>query len=115
MGKSFTLESWREEIDNKYAPVDIALPSGKVVTLPALLRMKGNQRAETQKLMSEMGEVQAAEDTTLDDVVEVGKRALACIAGKADGKALVDAIGDDPALVLRVLEAWMDTSQPGEA
>jgi hypothetical protein len=108
MGKIFTLDSLREEVEKKYAPVSIELGDELAVELQPLLRLdKGPRTAVMEQLdrLQETNDVDVMQDCAVQII----------ILASHDGQRLVDAIGDDAALTMRVLEAWMDSTQPGEA
>lgn len=109
MGKTFTLDSLREEAERKYSPVVVVLSDGTEVQLLNLLRLGKKDR---DKVIAKLKELEG--DGGIDAIGGVVTDVLTVIGG-ANGKKLVAELGDDVALMMQVLEAWMDSSQPGEA
>lgn len=114
MSKVFSLESMREELEKKYATLEVALENGEVVELPNILRMKKKQRLETQRQIDAVVAVQQDDNASLQDVVDASLTLLVVIAGPK-GQKLKAAIAEEADLVLHLIELWMGTTQAGEA
>ena len=112
MGNLFTLESLREEAERKYAPCPIELPDGTVVTLQNLIRLPSKVRTQvydTLKLLENDDDG----DTDFDAMVDAASKVLEMVAD--DGPRLVKELGGDVALMMLLIERWMQNTQPGEA
>lgn len=112
MGNVFTLDSLREEAERKYAPCPIELPDGTVVTLRNLIRLPSKIRAkvyDTLKLLENDDD----SDTDFDAMVDAASKVLEMVAD--DGPRLVKELGGDMALMMLLIERWMQNTQPGEA
>ncbi|ASZ75457.1 tail assembly chaperone [Mycobacterium phage Kimona] len=121
MSKIFTLDSFREEVEKEFAPVKLDL-GGETVTLRNLLRVGKAAREELfghLDRMDKMSEGKAEEDMTVEELEETASIALRVLELVADsptgGRALVSQLEDDLALTLKVFEAWMEATNPGEA
>jgi len=121
MSNTFTLDALREDVERKYAPVKIAVGKREVV-LRHLIRMPKGDREAVVELLNKFkdavssGPEDKADDAVLDDdaLLELGKEIVAKVA-KDHGDVLVEALGDDLALTIHVLETWMEATQLGEA
>jgi hypothetical protein len=112
MANSFTLDDLRAEVEREYAPVEITLHDGTVVTLKHLLRLPKKSRdkvAETLKVL----EPKEGEEPDVDVMTEAATTVLKLVGD--NGAALVKELDGDITLIMRVLERWMATTQPGEA
>ena len=112
----FTLDAMRSEIELEFAPFQMDLGDGKVVTLRNILRLPKKSRDAVYKLLDAMTELQKNEDDSgLANTEKSAELALQIIPLVADseklGKQLVEAIEEDLALTLRVFSSWMGTDQ----
>lgn len=126
MSNVFTLDSMREEVEREFAPVTIDLGKGSVV-LRHVLRIPKLRRDEVFGLITELETIGNSVDEESDepqqesfeDTDKMGDIALRLIGLVADddklGEVLVSQLEDDLALTLKVFEAWMSATQPGEA
>lgn len=117
MGNVFTLDALREEVEKEFAPVEIVLSDGTKITLRNLLRLpKGERDAVLEKLkvlesLDKTGESQDANELDLLAVTSVEILGLV----SDNPKRLALELGDDLSIILKVLNVWMESSQPGEA
>lgn len=121
MSNVFTLDSMREELDRKYAPVIVDLGSEQV-ELRSLLRLKSGPRKEVATKLEELKKINETadaedEDTMslrdLDKATNLAEEILYHVADKPD--KLIDALDGDMSLIMQVFEAWMGDTQAGEA
>lgn len=115
MGNVFTLDALREEVEKEFAPVEIVVSDGSTVTLRNLLRLP---RGERGKVLEKLKVLEAHEDSEegTDEfarMADVAKEVLGLVAD--DGRKLLKDLGEDIAVILKVLNVWMGSSQPGEA
>ena len=106
------MDSLREEAERKYAPCPIELPDGTVVTLQNLIRLPSKVRTQvydTLKLLENDDDG----DTDFDAMVDAAAAVLEMVAD--DGPRLVKELGGDVALMMLLIERWMQNTQPGEA
>ncbi|MGZ6053977.1 MAG: phage tail assembly protein [Isosphaeraceae bacterium] len=117
MGTLFTLDSIREEVEKEFAPVKVALSDGTEVTLRNLLRLNKDARKEVLKALKDLEDIQGEDGTSVEEIellVDSAETVLVKLAG-ADGEKLVKEIDGDVSMLLKIMEYWMGSSQPGEA
>lgn len=120
MGNIFTLESMREEIEREFAPFQIDLGDDKVVTLRNVLRLPKKDRDVVYRLLDELSSDSESDSETglssTERSAEVALKIFPLVAeSEKAGRQLVESLGDDLALTLRVFSAWMKGAQVGEA
>lgn len=121
MGNVFSLDSFREEAEKEFAPLKIALSDGTEVTLRNLVRLGKKNREKVLELLKKLqpekdedGEDKGTTLDELDELVEAIEQILVIIGGD-NGKKLVKDLDGDISVSMRVIEAWMESTQPGEA
>ena len=118
MSNVFTLDKLREDIEKEFAPVKIGLSDGTEVTLRNLLRLDKKDREAVLELLTSLDGLEKADEDqspeTIEKMLSVIHEILVLVA-KEKGRKLVNEIGDDLALTMKVLEAWTEATQPGEA
>ena len=121
MGNVFSLDSFREEAEKEFAPLKIALSDGTEVTLRNLVRLGKKNREKVLELLKKLqpekdeeGEDKGTTLEELDELVEAIEQILVIIGGD-NGKKLVKDLDGDISVSMRVIEAWMESTQPGEA
>lgn len=120
MSNTFTLDSMREEMDKKYAPVTLDLGGGDVVVLQNVLRIKAGARKEALSLIKQIQSLTESTDEGAEmseedfDAVNELQEKILCLA--ADKPQLLDAaVGGDPMIVMEIFNRWMESTQAGEA
>lgn len=113
MGNVFTLDSLREEVEKEYAPIVLVLPDHTEVQLRNLIRLPKKDRAIALDLLKQIEEIQTSDGQGVEDLVTVAVKLLSVVADR--GPALAKELGDDLSIVTKLLNVWMDGSQPGEA
>lgn len=130
MSNVFTLDSLREELENEYAPFKFEA-NGELYVLQSLLRVNKERRARVLDAMKSLrpedeegqetdGKVDvdlSDEDLDEDAVLAAVKTILSSVVDGPDGrgKAMVDLLGDDLLMHMRLLQKWQEATQPGEA
>lgn len=115
-----TLDSLREAVQRKYAPVAVQLSDGTEVVLRGILRLTKDER---DKVTDSFGLVEALDDDqTFEDLSEADRKELVdsvsevlLLLAESRGSRLVSELGGDLPMLMQVLEAWVEASQPGEA
>lgn len=117
----FTLDAMRLETQKKFAPFKIQLGDGSEVSLSSALRLDSDDRKTVQKALQEISDINDEEDDspeTFDRLIEAISKVFNAIADKP-AKLLKDLDDEDQlvktALMSRVLSAWADETQLGEA
>ena len=117
MTNVFTLDALREEVEKEFAPVKIVVSDGSEVTLRNLLRLNKRDRdrvLEKLKVLESIEKSESEEEgSDIDRLVETAVEIVTLVAD--DGKKLAKELDGDISLVLKVLEVWMESTQPGEA
>ena len=109
---TLTLDDIRESVEREFVSTKIVIGDVEVVmTNP--IRMTKDQR---EKLSAAMEGTEEATKETLegqfDRMLGIIK---AAVPNKTQAKLLIDAIGDDLAVAMKVLDAYLQEQKPGEA
>lgn len=107
---TFTLEDLKSTVEKKYAPVFIET-SDETFELKNLMQLPEKPR----NAVIELTEVFDEDDLTLDKQIETFRKILELVEANGKGKALLDLVGDNTALLLEISTLWMENSQVGEA
>lgn len=121
----FTLDALREETVKKFAPVKLSLSDGSEVELLSLLRLGKKARESVLATIDDMksiGVESDADDLTDEEnelLIESVSGIFRTVASADADKLLAELDGDDLmvklALMMRVLSAWLEGAQVGEA
>jgi hypothetical protein len=120
MSNVFTLDSLREEVEKKFAPVKIALKDGSEVILASVLRLDSDIRKTVVKALEEISSLEDKEESpeALDHMVEAISKVLNAIADKPQ-KLLQELHSDDVQVKLhmmtKIVSVWAKETQLGEA
>src|SRR5690348_9055756 len=108
-----SLNDINSEVDAQYRPFMVDdVPGGEVV-LRSPLRLSKEARSGFKGLNTKIREAQAEGD--LDALVSLAGEVVRTVAEGDGGDRLLDALGDDPAKLMFVLEKYMEVAMPGEA
>lgn len=117
MGNIFTLDALREEAEREFAPTTITLSDGTEVVLQNLLRLKKRDRKvvlEKLKVLEAIDGTETSEETDeIELLAETATEILELVADK--GQKLLRELDGDVSIILKVLNKWMESTQPGEA
>ena len=113
MSNIFSLDTLKNDLDHEFAPVQIEV-GGETVTLRHVMRL---QKAERGKALDAIEATRELDTNTADGIDEMLKQLKVVLGTVAtgSGKVLTDAIGDDIALAMKVMDLWTERTQPGEA
>lgn len=122
MSNVFTLDSLREEVEKEFAPVKIDIGNGTEVVLQNVLRLGKTDREKVAGLLGSLEALEKAgheadEDSAedaIEEMIAVVHKVIALVA-KDHGDKLVAQLGDDVPLTMKVVNRWMEATQPGEA
>ncbi|WP_158881992.1 phage tail assembly protein [Amycolatopsis anabasis] len=119
MTNSFSLDDLREDLDREFAPCTLTL-GGEEIVLRNLMRLPEKERTEVLGALKEVEalDIESEEAQTEEDLNKMSAaldRVLGTVAAEGKGKKLVQAIGGDVLLGMKVLERWTEATQPGEA
>ena len=106
---TFTLTDLQNEVSKKYAPT-VMENDGVEYVLPNLLQLDAKARDKALKKIESM---EGDENDSLEFQLTQAKGVLQDVT--KEGKELVGLLGDNPAMILELIEAWMEGTQPGEA
>lgn len=118
MANAITLDSIRESVEKKYAPVKIEVDAETTVELRNILRLSKNERKKVTAALEELeGLTENEDDMTEDDIQKIVSVMGTVISTVANGNArkLITALGDDIPVIMQVLETWQAGTQSGEA
>jgi len=114
MSKNITLDQIREAAEAKYGSTDITVAPGQVVKLLNPLRLKKKNRDELMKIQEKLTESgESGEDVDQEEMLRAALRLVA--ESPKQAKALIDAIGEDLAVLSQVFEEYTKGTQAGEA
>lgn len=112
MSNVYSLENLRADLDKQFAPVEVMVGRSKV-TLRNLMRLGKEDRISVQDLIDKLQS--GDENQSADDMFDLIRSVLLVVVADDKGQTLVDAIGDDLALGMHLMERWTAATQPGEA
>lgn len=137
MGKSFTLQSFKDEVDRKYGPLVLSgFPGeGGDIRLLPMLRHTEERRAELSAAMADLTstatsakdvlasvtdpDVEAPADTSATDlnqsIRKVESLLTLVLERKSDIERIKLGIGDDGQAMLELWTQYQEGTQPGEA
>ncbi|BBC53827.1 putative tail assembly chaperone [Mycobacterium phage PP] len=120
MSNVFTLDALRDEARKKFAPVKIGLSDDTEVELTSLLKLSREDRKTVKAALDAISELEDDEDndSTVDDLIDLLEKIYTVVASKP--AKLLRAFEDDDrevklAMMFRVLSAWLEQAQVGEA
>lgn len=113
MSNIFSLDDLREEVEREFAPVTIELSDGTEVTLRNLLRLPKGQRRDVVDTLKVLEAVDGSDDSDVEELLYAATSVLEIVADH--GKKLTKELDGDLAVTMKVLERWMEATQPGEA
>ena len=117
----FTLTAFKKAADEKYGKLAVDLGGGKTTVLQSPLRISDANR---EKVLTLVDEFSAAEDASteddeqsLADLKELAPkfREFLTAVGDENTPKLLDAIGDDLAVLIEVFQAYQEKVGLGEA
>lgn len=111
-----SLDSLRQEARRRYADYPVQIDESTTVVLRAPLRLRSDERTalrEMQQAISSMQDDPTYSDT---DLLELLRDIVRTVADDSElGQRLVDAIGDDLAVLQTMFEYYSERTQSGEA
>lgn len=111
---AITLSTIRDAADKKYGSYDIVLDDPEnPVRLLNPLRLSDEARAELKAVQAKLSA--SSEDEDADQAALFQEALLVVAASKAEGQALVDAVGRDLAVLAEIFAGYGDNTQVGEA
>lgn len=109
----FTLDALEEEIEKQYAPLRFQANDEEFVLRSVLRVGKKDRDAVMDKLKAMEG--QDEEELNEDEALQTVQFILKTVTADNKGNKLVKALGDDILKNMKVLEKWVEATQPGEA
>lgn len=111
-----SLDELRAEARKRYADYPVTLSNGTVVTLRAPLRLSSEARTALRGMQQQISTMQDAETYSDSSLLDLLRDMLITVADdEVGGKALVDEIGDDLAVLQTLFEDYSERTQAGEA
>lgn len=122
MGKTFTLDSFRQEVDRKYGPFVLeGVPGGGDIRFLPMLRHTRERRDEIGAVLdrhtTKQGTEEApAETTDLNkSIADIEELLSLVLENRSDMTRLKTAFGDDGQLFMSLWSEYQEATQPGEA
>lgn len=125
---TMTLDELRQDVEQRYGDFIVTLPDSVEVRLRSALRMPKEDRAKLRKLQQRFSDLQDETegshdsdeardpDSIEDDMLEVVRDQIIVLAdNKSHARRLLDEIGDDLAMLMGLVQSYMETTMPGEA
>lgn len=107
---AFTLDDIREAADQQYGSTDIAVGDTPVKLLN-VLRLSKEKRAEFTAVQKRL-----TSDDNVEDQADILADAIRVLAEtKAQATTLLDAVGDDLALLAQIFKSYSEGTSAGEA
>jgi hypothetical protein len=117
MSNVYSLDALRQDLDREFAPLKLEV-GGDEIVLRNLLRIGEKERSTVLAALKAVEESQAGEESSVADLDEIAKHVetiLQTVTADGNGKKLVTGLGGDMALAMKVVELWVEATQPGEA
>jgi len=113
MSNVYSLADLKSELEKEFAPLELQVGKSTIV-VRNVMRLN---KAERAQVLAAVKAFDSADDndTDADDVFDALRTILRTCAANGKGDALVDAIGDDLALAMKIMNLWTEATQPGEA
>ncbi|MFI5840546.1 phage tail assembly protein [Catenuloplanes sp. NPDC051500] len=109
MSNAITLDDIRAAAERKYGSTDITIAEGEVVRLLNPLRLPKTRRDELSKLQDKLGEDGADQAALLADAIRLVAES------ETRARKLLDAVGEDLAVLAQIFEAYSAGTRVGEA
>lgn len=118
----YSLTQLREDVDNEYPPLELEVDD-RTVVLRNIMRLETTDQQEEalgafddlQKAAPADG---GADDMTHEQLTALSRaslRVLRAITDSETGEYLTDKVGNDIALVMKIVNLWVEVTNPGEA
>lgn len=108
----FTLADLDESIEREYAPLKFEADGDEFV-LRSLLRVDKKQRDSVVSKLKELED--QGEDVSEETALSTVQFILKTVCADDKGTKLLKALGDDLLRCMKLLTAWTEATQPGEA
>ncbi|AJD82444.1 tail assembly chaperone [Mycobacterium phage Sheen] len=121
MSNVFTLDALAAEARKKFAPVVIGLSDDSEVKLTSFLKLEKEDRKMVKAALDSLNEIDEDDDSddALETVIETISKIFSVIANKPS--KLLRALDDEEdrevrlSVMTRILHAWLEQAQVGEA
>ena len=117
---SFTLDSIRQAVEDKFSPTVIELAANSKVTLKNPARMESSERKQLNDLLQQLdgldlsGDGDLSEDEALEKLTDVAKQIFSTASTTAQATKLINAIGSDWLVLMEIISKWVQESGLGE-
>ena len=117
---SFTLDSIRQAVEDKFAPTVIELTANSKVILKNPARMESSERKQLNDLLKQLdgldlsGDGDLSEDEALEKLADVAKQIFSTASTPAQATKLINAIGSDWLVLMEIISKWVQESGLGE-
>lgn len=119
MSDVFTLDTLREQLEEKYGSFKVGLSDGDVAEFQNAMRLP---KAKRVGLMKAMKDLEVAEDgEELDEEAQLEaqeaavKKVIELAVKDGKGKKVIKEVGDDLVFLIELINQWQEQTQLGEA
>lgn len=110
---TFTLTDLRNEVTKKYAPTVIENGDDKYI-LQNLMQMPEKQRRAIEALVDSIQD-EPEDGDNVESQTGVFRQIIVAAEGNGRGEELLDLLGDNLAMLVELVNSWMEGTQLGEA
>lgn len=119
MSNVYSLADMKRDIEREFAPVQIDVGS-ETLTLRNLMRVSASERKAVMGALKQVEQSSGKNEDSLDPeemdaLASAVETILANVTADGKGPRLVQEIDGDLALSMKIMDAWMEATQPGEA
>ncbi|AIG78466.1 Hypothetical protein AJAP_28140 [Amycolatopsis japonica] len=118
MTNTYSLDSLKADLDKEFAPLKLEV-AGEELVLRNLMRVGEKDREAVLGALKAVEALNIDEENTSPEDISVLARhietILVIVTANGKGQKLADAVNGDVALSMRIVELWVEATQPGEA
>lgn len=116
MDQGVTLDGLRQEASKRYADYPVRMDEHTTVVLRAPLRLSSEDRMSLRRMQTSISDMQDDPEYSDAHLLEVLRNMIRTVADNRErAQVLVDAIGDDLAVLQTLFEDYSERTQAGEA
>lgn len=110
-----TLDGIRQEAARRYADYPIRLDEQTTVVLRTPLRLSSEERTKLRRMQTQVADMQDDPEYADGDLLELLRNMIRTVADDRErADLLIDAVGEDLAVLQTLFEQYSERAQPGE-